>query len=101
FQAHQDDMGTELGAHLDFSRLVFPRQLVRVLEPLALQEADRVAPIVAAARSLGKSFAALRVEMPDTNDGKALATLTRPLAPHLERGLAKAGVDFAHEGAEE
>jgi len=57
-----------------------------------LPEADRVTPIVAAARSLGRRFRALWIEMPDTNDGKALASLTRPLAPHLERALAKAGI---------
>ena len=93
FQAHQDAMGAELGRHLDFSRLVFPRQLVRVGELLAsLPEGDRVTPIVKAARGLGTAFASLWLEMPDTNDGKALATLAKPLLPHLERGLAKAGV---------
>ncbi len=94
FQAHQEDMGAELGAHLEFGRLIFPRQVVRVLEPLTLGEADRVTPIVAAAKQLGRSFSALWIEMPDTNDGKSLSTLTRPLAPHLERGLRKAGIDF-------
>jgi 23S rRNA (cytidine2498-2'-O)-methyltransferase len=32
--------------------------------------------------------------MPDTNDGKALATLIKPLTPHLEKGLKKAGIAF-------
>ena len=101
FQAHQDDMGADLGKHIEFARLVFPRQMVRALEPLALQESDRVAPIVAAARAIGRRFSALRVEMPDTNDDKALATLTRPLTPHLERGLRKAGVEFDDASAAE
>jgi len=93
FQAHQAAMGAELGEHLDFSRLVFPRQLVRTGELLAaLPEGDRVTPIVAAARALGTAFASLWLEMPDTNDGKALASLAKPLLPHLERALAKAGV---------
>jgi 23S rRNA (cytidine2498-2'-O)-methyltransferase len=30
--------------------------------------------------------------MPDTNDGKALSSLTKPLTPHLEKALAKAGI---------
>ncbi len=95
FNAHQEAMGVELGQHLEYSRLVFPRQMVRTGDLLAgLPEADRVTPIAKAARSLGKDFASLWIEMPDTNDGKALATLTRPLAPHLEKGLAKAGVRF-------
>lgn len=93
FQAHQDAMGAELGQHLEFSRLVFARQLVRTGELLSdLAEADRAGPIARAARALGESFAAMWIEMPDTNEGKSLATLTRPLAPHLGRALAKAGV---------
>jgi 23S rRNA (cytidine2498-2'-O)-methyltransferase len=102
FQAHQDAMGVELGQHLEFARLVFPRQLVRVGEMLTgLPEADRVTPIARAARALGDRFAALWIEMPDTNDGKALATLARQLAPHLERALAKSGVVLDDDGAEE
>jgi 23S rRNA (cytidine2498-2'-O)-methyltransferase len=95
FHAHQDDMGAELGRQLEFRRLVFARQMVRVGELLTdLPESDRVTPIVAGARALGKRFAALWIEMPDTNDGKGLATLTRPLQPHLEKALRKAGVAF-------
>jgi 23S rRNA (cytidine2498-2'-O)-methyltransferase len=102
FHAHQDDMGAELGKHLEFRRLVFARQMVRVGELLTdLPENDRVTPIVAAARALGKRYSALWIEMPDTNDGKALATLTRPLLPHLERALAKAGIVLDDAKAEE
>ena len=101
FQAHQEDMGADLAGHLDVHRLVFPRQVVRALPQLALVEGDRVTPIVAAARSLGREFASLWLEMPDTNDGKALSSLTRPLTAHVERGLRKAGVDFAAAEAAE
>jgi 23S rRNA (cytidine2498-2'-O)-methyltransferase len=102
FQAHQAAMGAELGVHLDFPRLVFPRQLVRTGDLLTdLPEADRVTPIVAAARALAGPFAALWIEMPDTNDGKALASLTRPLTAHLEKGLRRAKVSFDDEEAEE
>jgi 23S rRNA (cytidine2498-2'-O)-methyltransferase len=102
FHAHQEAMGVELGVHVDFSRLVFPRQLVRTGEMLTeLPEADRVTPIVAAARALGGPFAALWIETPDTNDGKALAALTRPLTAHLEKALRKAKVVFDDAEAEE
>jgi len=102
FQAHQEAMGEELGRHLDFGRLVFPRQMARVGELLAdLPESDRVTPIVKAARAIGTSFTALWIETPDTNDGKALAALTRPLAPHLEKALRKAGVAFDEAGADD
>ena len=33
FHPHQDDMGMELAKHLEFRRLVFPRQMVRAGEP--------------------------------------------------------------------
>ncbi|HSN22196.1 MAG TPA: 23S rRNA (cytidine(2498)-2'-O)-methyltransferase RlmM [Usitatibacter sp.] len=102
FHAHQEDMGVDLGKHLDFRRLVFPRQMVRVGELRSgLPEADRVGPIVEAARALGRRFRALWIEMPDTNEGKALATLTRPLTPHLEKALRKAGVAIDDAKAEE
>lgn len=102
FQAHQEAMGADLGRHLEFARLVFPRQMVRVGPMLTdLPESDRATPIARAARALGNRFAALWIEMPDTNDGKALATLTKPLAPHLERALSKAGVVYDDEAAEE
>ncbi|HXN16372.1 MAG TPA: 23S rRNA (cytidine(2498)-2'-O)-methyltransferase RlmM [Usitatibacter sp.] len=102
FHAHQEAMGAKLAKHLEFKRLVFPRQLVRAGELLAsLPEADRVSPIAEAARALGSRFAALWIEMPDTNDGKALSALTRPLALHLEKALKSAGVAFQDAAARE
>jgi 23S rRNA (cytidine2498-2'-O)-methyltransferase len=101
FHPHQDDMGAELGRHVEFRRLVFPRQLVRATDLVALPEADRVTPIVAAVRALGRRFSSLWLEMPDTNDGKALGALTRPLAPHLEKALDRAGIAIDAADAEE
>ena len=95
FHSHDEGLGAELAERIEFTRLVFPRQLVRVSELLTdLPEGDRVTPIVAAARALGTSFAALWLETPDTNDGKSLASLIRPLTVHLEKGLKKSGVRF-------
>ena len=101
FQAHQDDMGEDFARHVEFRRLIFARQMVRAGELIALPEADRVTPIVAAVRELGKRFAALQVDMPDTNDGKALSSLTKPLKPHLEKALRKAGIVFDDAAAED
>ena len=93
FEAHEEAMGADLVQHVEYARLVFPRQLVRTGAMLtALPESDRATPIAAAARRWGTSFASLLVEMPDTNDGKSLSALTKPLGPHLARALAKAGV---------
>ena len=43
-----------------------------------LPAGDRITPIVAAARERGTRFAGLLVEMPDTNDGKALSDAHPP-----------------------
>jgi 23S rRNA (cytidine2498-2'-O)-methyltransferase len=92
FQPHEAAMGDDLARHLEFARFVFPRQMVRTGDLLGVPEGDRAMPIAAEARRWGTSFAELRLEMPDTNEGKALSTLTKPLAPHLARALQKAGV---------
>jgi 23S rRNA (cytidine2498-2'-O)-methyltransferase len=101
FHPHQEDMGVDLAKHVEFRRLVFPRQMVRVPELLAdLPEGDRVTPIVAAAKALGRNFAELSLETPDTNDGKSLASLIKPLTPHLEKALRRAGVGIDDANAE-
>ena len=101
FQAHQEEMGVELGKNLEYRRLVFPRQVLRVGELLqALPAGDRAAPIVAGARALGKRFADLWIEMPDTNEGKALSSLARTLRPHVEKGLERAGVALDEKAPE-
>jgi len=56
---------------------------------------------VQAVKALGTRFAALWIEMPDTNEGKSLAALIKPLTPHLEKALRKAGVTFDDAQAEE
>jgi 23S rRNA (cytidine2498-2'-O)-methyltransferase len=93
FHPHDEAAGLALAARLDFPALVFPRQVVRSGDLLSgLPVGDRVSPIVAAAREVGKSFREMFLETPDTNDGKALASLIRPLAPHLARAFARAGI---------
>jgi 23S rRNA (cytidine2498-2'-O)-methyltransferase len=99
FQAHSDAEGEAFASSLEFRRLVFARQLVIAGELLHLAEGDRVSPIVAGAAGCGKRFAALHLDMPDTNDGKSLATLAKPLRPHLEKALRKARIVFDNESA--
>jgi len=95
FTTHDEEAGQAFGRKLDLAAFVFPRQLVRAAQFLTgLEAGDRIAPMVAAAVAHGKRFRAIVLEMPDTNDGKALTALTRPLKPRLERGLANAGVRF-------
>ena len=101
FTANEEAMGADLARHVALPSLVFARQVVRTGDLVTLAEGDRATPIVAAARAIGTRFSGLFLEMPDTNDGKALATLTRPLTPHLEKALRKAGIDFADASAPE
>lgn len=100
FQAHDEEAGREFARGVDASGLVFPRQSVRCGALLdGLSAGDRVAPIVEAIGAQGRAFRELFLETPDTNDGKALASLIRPLEPHLRRALAKAGVAIGEAGA--
>ncbi len=102
FVPHEPARGRDLHAHLAFDSLVFPRQVLLVGELLEdLPVGDRVTPIVQAAVGLGRRFRELFLETPDTNEGKALASLIRPMAPHLERGLRAAGVAIDEERARE
>ena len=102
FEPHDDRGAASFPAGVRLDDFVFARQLVRAQPLLALAPDDRVAPIVEAIAHLGTTrFAALWLEMPDTNEGKALAALTRTLAPHLERALRRRGVAFDDSDAKE
>ncbi len=102
FHPHEAGAAEAFARRLDPTSLVFPRQVVRCGEALAdLPVGDRAAPIAAAAACLGHAFREVFVETPDTNDGKALAALLRPLEPHLRRALARAAVAVDDAGAAE
>ncbi len=102
FEPHDPAAAGDFAASIAFDELVFARQLVRALPLVPLAADDRVVPIVATVRRLGATrFRALWLEMPDTNEGKALAALTRTLAPHLESGLRTAGIAFDEAQAKE
>jgi 23S rRNA (cytidine2498-2'-O)-methyltransferase len=82
---------------LSWSKLVFARQIMRAqAEPVALPTNDRVTPILdASAAFLGLQkvarISALRIEYPDTNDGKALSKLAQTLETRVGGQLASAG----------
>ena len=93
FHPHDAVAGAAWSARVDVADLVFARQAVHAGPLLSgLPVGDRATRIAAAARERGTRFCELFLETPDTNDGKALAALIRPLAPHLARALALAGV---------
>ena len=102
FEPHDEAAGGRFAGSASLDGFVFARQLVRSRPLVSLAADDRVDPIVEAVRQVdGTRFAALWLEMPDTNEGKALAALTRTLAPHLERGLRAAGIAFDDASAKE
>ncbi len=102
FQSVQAEAGRELWSRTGLDDFVFARQLVLAGDLMPdLPVGDRASPIAAAARSLGERFREIFVETPDTNDGKALASLIRPLKPHLDKALARAGVGVPDADAKE
>ncbi len=102
FHPHEPKAGERLARRVPAADLVFPRQVAACGPLLAdLPVGDRARPIAEAAAGLGTRFHALFLETPDTNEGKALASLLRPLEPHLRRALACAGVECeAQEAAQ-
>lgn len=77
---------------LFFSELIFARQLILLHQTIpALPERDRLTPIMAAINTLPGNFGALWLEVPDTNEGKLLATFTRRFQPLLEKVLREQG----------
>jgi 23S rRNA (cytidine2498-2'-O)-methyltransferase len=77
---------------LKYRELIFSRQLIRLHHSIAvLSERDRLTPILAAIANLPGNFGMLWLEVPDTNDGKLLATFTRRFQPLLETALREQG----------
>ena len=77
---------------LNYRELIFTRQLIRLHHSIGpLSERDRLTPIVSAIANLPGTFGTLWLEVPDTNDGKLLATFTRRFQPLLETALREQG----------
>lgn len=77
---------------LNYRELIFTRQLIRLHHSIAtLSERDRLTPILDAITALPGTFGTLWLEVPDTNEGKLLATFTRRFQPLLETALREQG----------
>ncbi|MDR5868621.1 23S rRNA (cytidine(2498)-2'-O)-methyltransferase RlmM [Halomonas koreensis] len=76
---------------LPLASLVFARQSLVALPPLALDRDDRLSAIIDQVADSGWSFEAVWQETPDTNEAKALAGLIKALRRPLEAGLKKRG----------
>ena len=92
FHLHDGSHGEALMKNLPLKRLIFARQwFVTLTEKIDLPDYNRVEAIVDA---LGNEwqYDDLRMEMADTNDGKALSKFCRKLAVPLRQGLRKVKV---------
>ena len=93
FETPHRDGAARLPETVALADLVFTRQWFVVQAFVDdLPVGDRVSPIVAGLATLGAPAAALCLETPDTNEGKALSGLCRKLQRPLEEGLRAAGL---------
>lgn len=80
---------------LDFSQLIFARQLIAVHGEISdLPQRDRLTPLLQAIADMPdapEKFGVLWLETPDTNDGKTLSSFTRRFQPLLEAALLASG----------
>lgn len=89
FHLHESEHGEALMRKLPLKRLIFTRQwFVSLTGKVALPEYNRVEAIIEALGTTWQ-YADLRMETPDTNDGKSLSTFCRKLAVPLRQALRK------------
>lgn len=78
FAPHDSEQVPGLRQRLRFEHMVFPRQLIWCGDALReLDTADRVTPLLAAAREAGGPFGQVLAETADTNEAKELASFCR------------------------
>lgn len=92
FHPAQTDELAILQKRLAFAELGFARQMVFVGNPLQLSPANRLPPLIEAARALPAPFSRLWLETADTNDAKELSGFCRKFEPHLEKALVQVGL---------
>ena len=89
FHLNNPEDGEVVMQRIPLKRLIFTRQwFVTLTEKISLPDYNRVEAIV---DSMNKDwqYADLRMETPDTNDGKSLSTFCRKLAVPLRQALRK------------
>lgn len=99
FEAYDSEALQRFYRDFDFQHFIFIRQWLLLLSgELELPAQDRIAPVLQAALAEELSgCGSLRVEFPDTNDGKTLSTLARKLTVPLRQSLRQAGVMLQKE----
>ncbi|WP_445767241.1 23S rRNA (cytidine(2498)-2'-O)-methyltransferase RlmM [Rheinheimera sp.] len=99
FEAYDADSLAQFYRDFAFEQFIFIRQWCLLQgELLELPPADRIAPVLDALLAAELTGCGeLRVEHPETNDGKTLSTLARKLTVPLRQALRQAGVMLAKE----
>jgi len=102
FHLHEAEQGERLMQRLPLRRLIFARQwFVTLTDKISLPEFNRVESIIDALGSEWQ-YSELRMETPDSNDGKALSKFCRKLAVPLRQAMRKQKIlteQGEHEGA--
>ncbi len=103
FEAYDGAALERFFSDFPFSKLIFVRQWALIIgDWLELPAGDRIAPVLETLQSgdVGNeigSIGELRIEYPDTNDGKELSTLARKLTVPLRQSLRQAGLMLKKE----
>jgi len=91
----QTEEADHLARKLALKELVFTRQFIAICAELSeLPETDRIGPILSALADQPdelKPAGNVRIEMPDTNDGKELSNFARKFTVPLRQALKKSG----------
>lgn len=88
FVNQAEDTTENLNRRLAFNRLVFARQMLFVDDIRAgLPQEDRISPLLETIQGIGQRFRELRLESPDTNDGKQLSAFCKKFTSPLTRAL--------------
>ncbi|GAB3022947.1 23S rRNA (cytidine(2498)-2'-O)-methyltransferase RlmM [Bowmanella dokdonensis] len=99
FECYQEHDATRLSSLLPLSDLVFARQQFACLAKLDhLEGQDRISPIVEACEAF-PLCGELRVEYPDTTEGRELSRFCRKFSVPLRQALRKQGLLTAKEQA--
>lgn len=99
FEAYDSEALLAFYRDAAFNNFIFIRQWAMLLaEQLSLPAEDRIAPVLEAVLAEEvSSCGELRVEFPDTNDGKTLSTLARKLTVPLRQALRQVRVMLPKE----
>lgn len=101
FECYQIEDADRLACQLPLRALIFARQMLVGSELLkGLPEEDRISPIVGILNNVVEGAGELRVEVPDTNESKALMKFCRKFTVPLRAALRAEKLLLKHENSQ-